>query len=329
MPKKKNYLEYWDYKKNIVNPLEVNENDTQKYWWLCKKNHSYKKTINHAMECPYCSGELLLTDFNDLKTKYPKLAKEFDCDKNKITPNKVSYKWTKSYHWNATCGHTFKQTINERIKNKYKCPYCTGKEILAGFNDIITLNPELSASWDYNLNTNIDITKIKPDTARIVWWICKDGHHFKESIKTRFYEGEKCPYCLNETTPEIYPEKIIYYYVKQYFPDARINVKDVIPNKELDIYVPSLKIAIEYDGESFHKKLKKDIEKNEICKQNNIEILRIREKHCPLMDKKYKNYRLKTKTFKELEKIIKKILLYLIGETIEINIEKDKNDIIK
>lgn len=48
---------------------------------------------------------------------------------------------------------------------------------------------------------------------------------------------------------------------------------------ELDIYIPSLKIGIEYDGERAHatNRLEKDIRKYQICKNAGIKLIRIRE----------------------------------------------------
>ena len=49
---------------------------------------------------------------------------------------------------------------------------------------------------------------------------------------------------------------------------------------ELDIYIPSRKLAIEYDGEAWHKpeKVEREKEKYRICKENGIRLLRIKEK---------------------------------------------------
>ena len=55
---------------------------------------------------------------------------------------------------------------------------------------------------------------------------------------------------------------------------------------ELDIYIPSIKVGIEYDGSAFHKDRKKttDLKKNKWCNENNISLYRIREKGCALLD---------------------------------------------
>ncbi len=79
-----------------------------------------------------------------------------------------------------------------------------------------------------------------------------------------------------------FPEQSVYYYVKKYYPDAINGYTDILNNHgmELDIYVPTLKIGIEYDGVAFHrseKQIKREQEKHNICFQNGIKLIRIRE----------------------------------------------------
>lgn len=60
------------------------------------------------------------------------------------------------------------------------------------------------------------------------------------------------------------PEKAVYFYVLKYFKDAIDNYKAVwLGKSEIDIYVPSLRLAIEYDGERWHQDVEKD--KKKIC----------------------------------------------------------------
>ena len=49
---------------------------------------------------------------------------------------------------------------------------------------------------------------------------------------------------------------------------------------EVDIYIPSIKLAIEYDGIAWHKEDKRDreIRKYRICQNNGIRLLRLMEK---------------------------------------------------
>lgn len=51
--------------------------------------------------------------------------------------------------------------------------------------------------------------------------------------------------------------------------------------KELDIFISSQKVAIEYDGGYAHKSTKRDIEKDKICNLLGIKVIHIREFDCP------------------------------------------------
>jgi hypothetical protein len=74
--------------------------------------------------------------------------------------------------------------------------------------------------------------------------------------------------------------------IQETSPDAINNCRSVIWPMEIDIYIPSLKLAIEYDGEYYHhsewaiKKgsLEKMARKDQICKDLGITLIRIREK---------------------------------------------------
>ena len=74
----------------------------------------------------------------------------------------------------------------------------------------------------------------------------------------------------------------VHYYVRKAFPDAIHKYKDLFTKKgmELDVYIPSLKTGIEYDGIAFHndeKHIKNDNEKTQICKSKGICLVRIKE----------------------------------------------------
>jgi hypothetical protein len=80
-----------------------------------------------------------------------------------------------------------------------------------------------------------------------------------------------------------FPEQAIFYYFSKIFPDTIHRHTDL--GFEFDVYIPSLKVAIEYDGATWHKKARtvnKDIEKNNFCRDNNISLFRIRENSLEL-----------------------------------------------
>ena len=77
------------------------------------------------------------------------------------------------------------------------------------------------------------------------------------------------------------PEKAVYFYVLKYFKDAIDNYKIYENRKsEIDIYVPSLRLAIEYDGERWHQDVEKDKKKDLLLKQHDIMIVQFEEPKC-------------------------------------------------
>ena len=222
--------------------------------------------------------------------KYPHLINEWDYEKNgEKTPYNTSYGSAIPIHWKCIdCGHEWVVAPNGRARNR-GCPKCAIKKAMNNRNNnyinkkgsLNKINPELAQDWNYNKNTKSPSDYL-PSSNESVWWKCNFcEHEWEASINSR-NRGNGCPKCsqfLNTSSKQ----KIIFYYIKKVFPDTMLNVKnDILPflnNYELDIYIPSQKIAIEYDGVKYHKNKKdNDIIKNDICKNNNIHLIRIREK---------------------------------------------------
>ena len=143
------------------------------------------------------------------------------------------------------------------------CPYCSNRKVLKGYNDLQTINPTLANEWNYERNINLTPEDVTAGTHKKVWWKCSKGHEWQATISTR-NNGIGCPLCTSERKTS-FPEYAIEYYLKK----CGIEVLHSYKGKgyELDIYIPSKKVAIEYDGYYWHKsKEKKDLLKNEKCK---------------------------------------------------------------
>ena len=89
-------MEEWNWDKNNeigLYPNKLLPGSNKKAWWKCKNNHEFVEVISKRTKgkpCPYCENKRVLIGFNDLKTLYPDLAKEWDYDKNTfIDINKV------------------------------------------------------------------------------------------------------------------------------------------------------------------------------------------------------------------------------------------------
>lgn len=139
----------------------------------------------------------------------------------------------------------------------------------------------LMDEWDAEANeaNGIFPEKLGSQSNIYAFWKCAYGHKWKAKINNR-YNGQGCPECRKRLHTS-FPEQAVLFYVKKVYPDAVNSYKDIFSNKmELDIYIPSIKTGIEYDGIAWHNNatLKKEQKKYSICKEHGIRLIRLREK---------------------------------------------------
>ena len=192
----------WNYKKNgNLTPKSVFFGSGKKVWWTCPNGHEYIAAVAeryNGSNCPYCSSQKVLTGYNDLTSKYPNIAREWNYEKNKdLQPENVPYGSGKEVWWICQNGHEWKDRIVDRIKRNTSCPYCGGYRIIFGSNDLETTNPELVKEWDYTKNKGTLPKNFKAGSNKKVWWICSKGHTFEMSIYNRAKRKTGCPYCSN------------------------------------------------------------------------------------------------------------------------------------
>ena len=191
----------WDYEKNYpITPENVSSGSRKMVWWKCDLGHSWKKFIYNATKgqgCPYCSGRRVLSGFNDLKTTHPDVAKLWNYEKNgELTPQDITYGSGKKVWWICDKGHEYQSTVlNKTRKGRGECPYCIGRKVLTGYNDLAHLFPELLQQWDNDKNKGINPETLRPGSNRKVWWVCDRGHSFKQDIVSRTTNKSGCPYC--------------------------------------------------------------------------------------------------------------------------------------
>ena len=285
-------LTEWDYEKNNklgIDPTKIGVGFRPKVWWICPKGHSYDSVIHprtHCVGCPYCSNPIrkILVGYNDIATTNPEIMNEWDYEKNKISPQEISKGYTLGIYWKCKKNHSYKMKVITRIRG-CGCPYCSNHKAIAGMNDLFTQFPALKEEWNYEKNT-IDPTTIVRGGSQKFWWKCKRGHEWQSKVANRIRNDSsinQCPVCAKRNRIS-FPEKVIFYYIKNTFKDAVENYKtEWLGKKELDIFIPSIKVGIEYDGEFYHRR-KKDIIKDNLCQKNGIKLIRIREKNAETLE---------------------------------------------
>ena len=222
---------------------------------------------------------------NDLKTNFPNVAKQWDYVHNDgKTPSDVFAHSNLTANWKCDkCGFTWAAKISNRVRpGKQGCPACSGKVLATGINDLATTHPELAQEWDYEKNYPLTPKDVMHGSAKEYWWICHFGHEsYLKSPNKRTSQHSGCPVC-KKGRQSSFAERALYFYTRQLFPDAINRYKDIFNNgMELDIYIPSMKLGIEYDGIAFHKpeRVEREHRKYVICKENGIKLIRIKEQN--------------------------------------------------
>jgi len=200
-----NLLLEWDYEKNgDLNPLQLTPGSNKKVWWKCSLGHEWETKICTRSEqhtnCPYCGGYKVLKGFNDLATTHPELVKEWDYEKNIITPDMA--KSTVKYWWKCLKGHSWQADVHHRKMGR-GCPIC--KNILGADkrskpsrgNDLATVNPDLAYEWNYEKNGSLKPQDVAVKANKKVWWRCKQGHEWLEVVYARSSNHTGCPICSN------------------------------------------------------------------------------------------------------------------------------------
>lgn len=203
-------IEWHPVKNGNLQSNEVTSNCNIKVWWLGKCGHEWKATVasrNRGNGCPICSNHQTLQGFNDIATLYPELLNEWDFEKNDTLPTMVSSLNTIVW-WKCSLGHSYDMKVALKVgKQKCGCPYCCipAKRILKGFNDLATTHPHILTEWDYEKNEILP-EEISSGSAKKVWWKCKKGHSFQQSIvyKTKSNLISTCPYCYHQKLLSVY-----------------------------------------------------------------------------------------------------------------------------
>lgn len=191
----------WLYAKNgAIQPKDVFAGSNQKVWWACNKGHEWQASCasrtTKNTDCPVCSGNVAQAGVNDLLTMRPELAAQWDAFRNKsLRPSDVTPGSGKSVWWLCELGHSWKTLVSSR-NNGTGCPICSGKSVLAGFNDLATTDPQLASEWDLKSNP------VGPDcftsgSGKSVWWLCSLNHSWKATIGSR-KAGNGCPVCSGQ-----------------------------------------------------------------------------------------------------------------------------------
>ena len=199
-------LSEWDYEKNTVSPDKVSCGSNKKVWWKCQKCGNSWQAAPYTRTklgsgCPYCFGRLPIKGKTDLASQKPELLKDWDYEKNEISPDDICCGSEKKVWWKChICGYEWQASPSLRNAGG-GCTKCLRKKAgkkksleAAKTNSLSEKYPQISEEWDYEKNdTSPD--KVSCGSNKRVWWIChKCGYGWQATPNTRT-SGCGCPCC--------------------------------------------------------------------------------------------------------------------------------------
>lgn len=281
----------WDCELNLKGPTNYTAKSNQKVWWKCAAGHSWKAAIYHRTigrtGCPACydanrSEKARPTtglDFN-LLTENPSLCEEWDFELNDLPPEHYLPTSGQLVWWRCPKGsdHIWqakiysRASVNNRIRNG--CPFCAGRKPSEKYN-LKVVNPNLAKEWHLHRNSTMP-EEFTPFSNAKVWWCCDKGHEWQATINNRS-NGRNCPTCSNKTSRN---EIRILTELQALFPT--VISRHRVGAYEVDVFIPSLNVALEYDGRWWHRNsYQKDLTKQTSVTEAGIKLLRVREEPLP------------------------------------------------
>jgi hypothetical protein len=268
----------WHPTKNgDLSPSMMTPYSNKKAWWKCEKGHSWEASINNRKSrgCPYCSGKKICSD-NNLAFLNPAVANQWHPTKNSdLSPDMFTPGSSKKVWWVCDKGHEWQAQIASR--KTCGCPYCSGQKT-GSDNNLAVLNPAVAKQWHPTKNSDLVPSMLVPGSSKKVWWMCDKGHEWESIIvnRTKAKNPSGCPKCTKQSSE---PEIRILTELMSIFDGVISRYK--IRSLELDIYIPTFKIGIEYDGSYYHKnKESQDKKKNKAIEKEGMKLIRVR--HHPL-----------------------------------------------
>ena len=250
----------WHPTKNgKLEPEHVTQGSHGEVYWQCTEvsEHVYPMTVGNRVggkTCGFCAGQKVHKT-NSLATHFPDIAKEWHPTKNgKKTPDDFTKSSTAKVWWKCPKGddHEWDATIKNRTIGKQGCAMCSSSRVCKD-NSAVLLHPHLKNEWHPTKNEPDKLEDYTVFSNKYFWWKCFRGHELKAPISSRT-KGHNCDKCSPKTSR---PEIRIFAEISALFSDSLRGKK--IGGKELDVFIPSLKLGIEYDGHWHHRSIQKNV----------------------------------------------------------------------
>jgi len=243
----------------VTSSLSERVTSTEHIDYICDEGHSHQTTyyvMKKGRGCAYCSNRKVF--FKDIKTS-------FENDGYTLLITEEEYVNART-HLPYICPKGHKHSITlYNWKTGKRCPYCSGRDRKTF--EVVSKSFKLEG---YTLLTDVYI-----DCRQYMPYVCPKGHHHKTTW-TNWQSDSRCPYCLRSRgEEEVF--NLVSKEVECLSRDRTQILNPITGNYfELDIWIPTLRKAIEFNGDYWHGKVKAkhhDKFKIDECKRLGIELL--------------------------------------------------------
>jgi hypothetical protein len=241
----------------------------------------YKSDFEVLCKCKKCNHQICDNhrnlSYKNFKCKYCELSLTSDLVKN----GEVKIKKIKGAYIDLECksGHIYTQDRRNLLAGK-RCKQCYLDNKVFSKDKIIEDIKNIHGdyyNYDFDGFKNIH-SKIEIE--------CKKGHFFRQKISNHL-QGKGCPIC-RESIGERRIANYLEEYKIEYIRQKKFDGCKYISKLPFDFFIPSINLAIEYDGiqhfkpvklfggeKEFEKTKIKDKIKSKYCEDNNICLIRI------------------------------------------------------
>lgn len=246
----------WDLEKNPDLPSEVLSGSTKKVWWIGGCGHSWEESPNARAHknrgCPVCAGKRVQRGVNDLGTAHPELVEEWSPE-NLLSPFEVSAGSSKKVWWRCKKGHEWEALVHTRSKGT-GCPYCSGRRVTPGVNDLLTKNPRIAKEW--HPENEGDPYSTQWHSNKRVKWLCSKGHEWENTVTSRVFEDSGCRQCGFQGSSQA--EQQVAEFVRSLGVEVKTHDRRVSRGFEYDLTAANPRVAIEFNGLYWHSEKHKN-----------------------------------------------------------------------
>ena len=257
-----------EYKNNRVN-IEI----------ICPIHGKFEQTPSTHLKSHGCQ----LCFFDSLHSTRTKGIDTFISEANIKHNNKFDYSLVE-YKNNKTnvkiiCPEhgVFEQSPEVHLKGKYGCPKCVfdiqKNEKADSVDDFIDKSRFIHGDkYDYSLVNYVN-------AKSLVKIICPKHGEFDQLPDNHIRKSYGCSKCSSCGISR--PENDLINFIKSIESNVESSVNNIIPPKDIDIYIPSKKIGFEFDGLYWHSELHKDknyhLNKTNGCESKDVRLIHVFE----------------------------------------------------